>query len=186
MESMSTTRITWHDVLQAPEDGKRYEAIDGSLFVTPAPSVRHQRISFKLERELDRLLERPGYGLVFHAPIGVEFPGSEEGVQPDILFVSRQRLEIVHDDWIRGAPDFIVEILSPATAERDRDLKRKLYQRQGIAEYWIVDPESESVKVWRFAACATTPQVHHERAPVRVAGKTVGTIELAGIFPYDR
>jgi Uma2 family endonuclease len=183
---MPSTRITWHDALQAPDDGKRYEAIEGALFVTPAPSVRHQWISFNLERELDRWLVRPGYGLVFHAPVGVEFPGSEEGVQPDILFVSTQRLDIVHDDWIRGAPDLIVEILSPATAERDRDLKRKLYQRQGVAEYWIVDPESESIQVWRLAAGATTAEAYLERVPVRVAGQNVGTIELAGIFPPRR
>ena len=70
MESMPSTRITWHDALQAPDDGKRYEAIEGALFVTPAPSVRHQWVSFNLERELDRWLVRPGHGLVFHAPVG--------------------------------------------------------------------------------------------------------------------
>lgn len=125
---------------------------------------------------------RPGYGLVFHAPVGVEFPDTEEGVQPDILFVSTERLEIVHDDWIRGAPDLIVEILSPATAERDRDLKRKLYQRQGVAEYWIVDPVVESVEVWRFASGDDAPAVYADRIPVQWVGETVGAIELAKIF----
>lgn len=186
MERMASTRVTWRDVLQAPEDGKRYEAIEGALCVTPAPSVRHQWISFNLERELDRLLVQAGHGLVLHAPVGVEFPETEEGVQPDIVFVSTARSTIVHDDWIRGAPDLVIEILSPTTAERDRDLKRKLYQREGVGEYWIVDPEAESIEIWRFAAGVTTPELHSERMPVRLAGRTTGEIRLADIFPPKR
>ncbi len=186
MERMASTRVTWRDVLQAPEDGKRYEAIEGALCATPAPSVRHQWISFNLERELDRLLVQAAHGLVFHAPVGVEFPQTEEGVQPDIVFVSTARSTIVHDDWIRGAPDLVIEILSPTTAERDRDLKRKLYQREGVGEYWIVDPEAESIEIWRFAAGVTTPELHSERMPVRLAGRTIGEIRLADIFPPKR
>jgi len=88
---MSLPQITWQDVRQLPDDGKRYEAIGGELWVTPAPSVRHQRISVRLERALDDLLVRPGLGEIFHAPLGVEFPATGEGVQPDILFVSKER-----------------------------------------------------------------------------------------------
>ena len=162
---MASTRITWRDVLQAPEDGKRYEAMDGTLYVTPAPSVRHQWISSNLERQLDRLLVQPGHGLVFHAPIGVEFPDSEEGVQPDILFVSTARSEIIHDDWIRGAPDLVIEILSPATADRDHDLKRKLYQRHGIAEYWIVDLDARLTRGCRCCAIHWLPvMVSHPKS----------------------
>lgn len=117
-----------------PEDGKRYEAIDGELYVTAARSRRHQWVSGRLEVELRRLLEQPGHGWVYDAPIGVEFPESEEGVQPDIIFVSRARRERLVEEGIRGAPDLVVEILSPSTAERDLTIKRKLYERQGVAQ----------------------------------------------------
>lgn len=183
MERMASTRITWHDALLAPEDGRRYEAIGGELHVTPAPSVRHQRVSSNLEAALHRLLVEPGHGLLLHAPVGVEFPGTGEGVQPDIVFISRERLHIVGEDWIRGAPDLVIEILSPGTAGRDRDLKRKLYGREGVAQYWIVDPETETVEVWRFADGAEEPEVYSASLPVRLGALEFGTIALKDIFP---
>jgi Uma2 family endonuclease len=164
-----------------PEDGKRYEAIDGDLYVTPAPKPRHGWIAYELVRALHPLLVRPGHGRVFFAPIGVEFPDTEEGVQPDILFIANERLDIIGEDWIRGAPDLVIEILSPSTAERDRTVKLKLYQRQGVGEYWIVDPETKTVEVW--AAGSTRPATYTERVPVRSGGTVVGEIELADIFP---
>jgi Uma2 family endonuclease len=88
---MALSQITWHDVQQLPDDGNRYEAIEGELYVTAAPSLRHQRISMRLTLELHRLLVEPGLGEFFYAPVGVEFPATEEGVQPDLVFVSSQR-----------------------------------------------------------------------------------------------
>ena len=99
MERMSATRITWRDTLLMPEDGNRYEAIAGALYVTPAPTVRHQRVSKKLFTALVRLLEEAGYGEVLYAPVGVEFPDSAEGVQPDIVYVSRERSDIIGEDY---------------------------------------------------------------------------------------
>ncbi len=120
MLRMALAQITWQDVQQLPDDGNRYEAIDGELCVTPAPSGHHQRISMRLTLLLHRLLVEPGLGELLYAPTGVEFPATEEGVQPDLLFVSNQRRGILADPWIRGAPDLVVEILSPTTAHRDR------------------------------------------------------------------
>lgn len=181
---MSLPQITWQDVQQLPDDGKRYEAIGGELWVTPAPSVRHQRISVRLERALDDLLVRPGLGEIFHAPLGVEFPATGEGVQPDILFVSNERRGIVAEEWIRGAPDLVVEILSASTAERDRGIKRDLYERHGVAEYWIVDPEADAVEVWRFGADRRHERFT-DRLPVRLGEETVGRIDLGGVFARD-
>jgi len=166
-----------------PEDGKRYEAIDGELYVTAAPLLRHQRISANLFTALRSLLEEPGHGLVLFAPIGVEFPVTEEGVQPDLLFVSRAREAIIFEEGIRGAPDLVVEIASPSTASRDRTIKRKLYERQGVPQYWIVDPETESVEVWDFAAGAPRSRSYGERLPVRLGGVDHGEIELSKVFP---
>jgi len=182
---MSTTRITWQEAQLMPEDGKRYEAIDGELYVTPAPVLRHQWISSNLGAALRRLLMEPGHGWVFHAPVGVEFPETEEGVQPDIIFVSTARSERLVKEGIRGAPDLVVEIRSPSTAERDRTIKRKLYQRQGVAQYWIVDPESNSVEVWDFTAGAEQPARYEDRLPVSFGDHDFGEIELSEVFPPE-
>jgi Uma2 family endonuclease len=181
---MPLPQITWDDVQQLPDDGNRYEAIEGELYMTPAPSVRHQTISLRLTLELVRLLVEPEHGRIWEAPIGVRFADTGEGVQPDILFVSNERRGIVAPDELKGAPDLVVEILSPNTAVRDRDLKRRLYERQGIAEYWIVDPEAEAVDVWRFGE-----EPRNERfvdlLPVRLGTDQVGEIDLARVFAED-
>ena len=179
---MALPQITWQDVQQAPDDGKRREAIGGELYVTPAPSVRHQRVSQRLELALHRLLQEPGHGEVFHAPIGVEFPATGEGVQPDVLFVSEERKGIVASEWLRGAPDLVVEILSPATEDRDRGIKRELYQRQGVREYWIVDPEEDAVEVWSFGGDRAEQIRYADRLPVRLRGDVVGEIDLEDVF----
>ncbi len=182
MEGMPSTSITWQDVLLMPEDGNRYEAIGGELYVTPPPRLRHQEIARNLMDALLPLLQHPGYGELLFAPVGVEFPDTREGVQPDILFVSNERLGIVGDDWLRGAPDLVIEILSPSTAARDRDLKRKLYARHGVAEYWIVDPDSEAVEVWSFAAGSAERRLATDRLAVHVGDSVVGQIDLSRIF----
>ena len=182
MERMATERITWQDTLLMPEDGKRYEAIDGELYVTAAPLRRHQRVSLNLETALHALLDKPGLGWVYHAPIGVEFPETEEGVQPDIVFVSRRRAQVLVKEGIRGAPDLVIEILSPSTAGRDRTIKRKLYERQGVSQYWIVDPDSESVEVWGFDSRATKPARYVDRLPVNMDAEPVGEISLPKVF----
>lgn len=168
-----------------PEDGKRYEAIDGELYVTAAPSLRHQWISGNLEEALRRILMKPGHGYVFHAPVGVEFPETEEGVQPDIIFVTRARSERLVPEGIRGAPDLVVEILSPSTAQRDATIKKKLYERQGVAQYWLVDPDLNVIDVWDFAAGATEQTRFEDRLPVVLGGRNYGEIALAEIFPAE-
>jgi len=178
---MALSQISWNDVQQLPDDGNRYEAIDGELYVTPAPSIRHQRISMRLTLILNGMLVEPGLGELFFAPTGVEFPVTEEGVQPDLLFVSNERRGILADPWIRGAPDLVIEILSPTTAHRDRGVKRKLYDRQGVSVYWIVDPDARAIEVWTFGA-----EPGHGRytdvLPVTLAGEEVGEIDLAEVF----
>ena len=181
---MSLPQITWDHVKQLPDDGNRYEAIGGELYVTPAPSVRHQRISKRLYSALEGIVEEPGLGEVLFAPLGVRFPATGEGVQPDLLFVSNERREIVAPDELKGAPDLVVEILSPTTAGRDTDLKRLLYERQGVAEYWIVDPDARTVDVWRFGSDPRTERFVDE-LPVRLGNESVGEIDLARVFADD-
>jgi Uma2 family endonuclease len=182
VDRMATARITWQEAQLMPEDGKRYEAIDGELYVTPAPTRRHQWVSMKLVDALLRLLVHAGHGWVYHPPTGVEFPDTDEGVQPDIIFVSRARSETLVDEGIRGAPDLVVEILSPSTADRDRTIKKKLYQRQGVVQYWVVDLDAECVEVWDFESSSDTPARYVDRLPVRFAGNSIGEIQLPDIF----
>lgn len=178
---MSIPRITWKDIQELPEDGNRYEAIDGALYLTPAPSLLHQTVSLRIELALAHLLVGAGHGHLWHAPLGVVFPDTGEAVQPDIVFLSHARRAHMAPEGLRGAPDLVVEITSPATAERDRGIKRRLYGRQGVEEYWIVDPDERSVEVWRFGA---TPE--HERftarVPVRLGDETLGEIPLDEAF----
>ena len=186
VERMPSAQITWRDVLEMPEDGNRYEAIGGKLYVTPSPSETHQRTSGLLFVELFRLLDEPGYGRVYAAPFGVQHPVTGEGTQPDLLFVSTERLHIVHEDSIRGAPDLVIEIASPSTAHQDRTVKLDFYRRLGVAEYWDVDADAEQVLAWPLAAGATEPERYSDRVPVRLGGRIVGEIELARVFERAR
>ena len=133
-----------------PDDGNRYEAIEGDLYMTPAPSILHHRLTRALYEALKPLLTAPRRGELFWAPVGVEFPSTGEGVQPDLFFVSDEHRSRIGEHGIVGAPDLVVEILSPSTASHDRGIKRRLYERQGVGEYWIVDPDENVVDVWRF------------------------------------
>jgi len=184
---MPLTQVTWQDVQQFPDDGKRYEAIEGELYVTAAPSLRHQAISMRLTSALLKILVEGSHGTLWAAPTGVEFPSTGEGVEPDLVFVSNERRGILSPKWIRGAPDLVIEILSPSTASRDLKLKLRLYERQGVGEYWVVDPDEDDVTAWRFdsAAKGTTPVLgerHTDRLPVRVGDEVVGEIALSEIF----
>ena len=110
-------------------------------------------------------------------------------MEPDILVVSKARSGILADPWIRGAPDIVIEILSPTTASRDRGVKRKLYERQGVEQYWIVDPIAEAVEAWTFAATTDAQSDEQpgferftEKLPVRLTGEDLGEIDLVGVF----
>ena len=144
--SMAGPRFNYDDYKLLPEE-KRYEIIEGELLVTPAPSVRHQRLLMRLANKLYMSLEMERLGAVLPAPTDVVLD-HESVVQPDILFVSTARQEILRSDGaIHGAPDLVVEILSPSTAKRDQIVKRKLYQKYGVREFWIADPEAQTIEV---------------------------------------
>jgi Uma2 family endonuclease len=148
--AQTAPKLTYDDFVLFPDDGKRHELIDGEHFVTAAPNVRHQRVLQNLNRILDRFVEEHRLGRVFFAPLDVVF-SLHDVVEPDLIFVSRERESILATANLQGAPDLVVEVLSPATRRRDELLKRDLYERMGVAEYWVVDPLAETVKVYRRA-----------------------------------
>ncbi|MBI2911805.1 MAG: Uma2 family endonuclease [Chloroflexi bacterium] len=149
---MSTElRFTIHDLELLPENGNRYEVIDGELYVATQPHALHQYVCTRLGGELDAWSRQGGTGLTLAAP-GVIF-AEDDAVAPDLVWVRRERLaHVVWDDGkLHAAPDLVVEVLSPGpkNEERDRDIKLKLYSRQGVREYWIVDWRDLTVRVYR-------------------------------------
>lgn len=142
----SDIKFTYEDYKSLPEsETKRYELLEGELVVVPSPNERHQSVSRNLEFLLFKFVKDNNLGTVYFAPFDVVLGGNV--VQPDIMYISRDRLSIITKDEVRGAPDIVIEILSPATAARDRGLKRRLYGRHGVRELWIVDPDQETIEV---------------------------------------
>jgi Uma2 family endonuclease len=138
-------KLTYHDYVQLPDD-KRYEIVEGELFLVAAPHLCHQRILGKLWTLLYTHAKDNHLGEVFLAPCDVVL-SEITVVQPDLLFVSGEHQGILTDANIQGSPDLVVEILSPSTKQRDLGLKRNLYARYGVLEYWIVDPDAKTVEV---------------------------------------
>lgn len=139
------TRLTFADYLETSDD-ERYELLDGELVLSPSPKEIHQYISGILYLMIGTFVRERRLGKVYFAPFDVVLSDTDV-VQPDLLFVSNERIGIVTADNVQGAPDLVVEILSPATAERDRMLKLDLYARHGVIEYWIVDPDARTITV---------------------------------------
>jgi len=148
-------RLTYDDYVTFPDDGRRHELLDGEHIVTPTPVARHQRISGRLHLALGGHVQATLAGEIFYAPFDVIL-SDHDVVEPDLLFVSNERRSIVQD-WVRGAPDLVVEILSPSTRRLDEVTKRHLYDRFGVREYWIVDLDIDTVKVYRRAEDGSFP-----------------------------
>ena len=149
-QEIHSSHLTYEDYLQFPDDGKRHEIIEGDHYMTPAPRTKHQKISVNLATAVASFAKQHKLGLVLTAPCDVIL-SDENVVQPDLLFVSTARSALVTEDNIQGAPDLIVEILSESSRKKDEVTKRKLYERFGVREYWIVDPELEIVKIFKRA-----------------------------------
>lgn len=147
-------RKTVADFLALPE-GTLAELIDGEILMSPGPFIRHQRIVFHLAKILDAFVSERKLGEVLVAPVDVHLP-SADIVEPDIVFVSAANSGILQD-WIRGVPDLLVEVLSTTRIERDRIIKRQLYARNGVPEYWIVDPDNKSVEIFVLAGFQYEP-----------------------------
>ena len=122
-----------------PDDGNRYEVIDGVLYMTTSPSFFHQWILHQVFLALFQQIEAPGVGIVIWSPVGVFMPGCDP-VQPDLLVIRTADLGIIHDRRIYGVPALLVEVLSPSNPEQDREIKRRAYARAGVPEFWILDP----------------------------------------------
>jgi Uma2 family endonuclease len=147
---MSTVvkRWTYDDLAAMPEDNVIREILDGELFVAASPVTRHQRIVGRLFSEIARYLSSNPIGEVFIAPLDTVF-STDNVCSPDVFFVSNERASIITRKNIQGAPDFVIEVLSELNRRNDEVRKRAIYDRFGVDEYWIVDPEVNTVRIFR-------------------------------------
>ncbi len=138
---------TYQEYLELPDDGKRYEILKGRLEMTPAPSTRHQDVSRNLGTILWDFVKRHDLGKIYYSPVDVIFDQINV-VEPDIIYISKERQELIREKGIFGAPDLIIEIQSPGTLHVDAKRKKDIYERFGVREYWIVDPSEKKVEVF--------------------------------------
>jgi Uma2 family endonuclease len=145
-------KLTYEDYKSLAEsETQHFELLEGELIMVPAPSFDHQYISSRLEFELTKFVQENDLGIICHAPLDVVLSNTVV-LQPDIVFISKARYKIIHSEEVRGAPDLVVEILSPTTGLRDRTLKKTLYARHGVTEYWLVDLKGETIEVFKLTA----------------------------------
>ena len=176
-------KLTYDDFVLFPDDGKRHELIDGEHYVTPSPNTRHQQVSGKLHLLIGSWLETHPIGRIFYAPYDVVFSDFDV-VEPDLVYLSNERAaEVLTPLHARGVPELVIEILSKSTRKRDETIKRRLYERTGVTEYWVVDPVIDVVRVHR--------RVHDRFAtPIefaREAGDVLTTLLLPGLdMPLER
>lgn len=177
-----TAKLTYADFLRLPEDGQRHELLDGEHVVTPSPRTKHQAVVVNLTLLLATWARSADAGRVFTAPFDVVLSDSTV-VEPDLLFIAREHLDRLTDDNVRGAPDLVVEILSEGSRRRDEIVKRDLYDHFGVSEYWVVDPELETVKVYRREAAEGAEAADHYRRVAELAaeaGDTLSSPRLPG------
>jgi Uma2 family endonuclease len=164
-------RKTVEDFMKLPE-GTLAELIDGEIFMSAAPRMPHQGVILNLAFAFKAFADRGRSGRVVLSPMDVHLPTGDI-VEPDLIFVRQENIAIIQD-WVRGAPDLLVEVLSPSHPERDLIVKRDLYARNGVGEYWIVDPADRSVQILRLVLG------RYEPAGYRRGNQTLGTVFMPG------
>ncbi len=178
------TKLTVKDYMETPDD-VRCQLIDGELILAPSPTTKHQRISIEISMAVSQFVRRHGLGVVFYAPLDVLLTANDV-FQPDILFISNERREIRTAANIQGAPDLVVEILSPSTERHDRGRKQEIYGRLGVREYWIVDPQAETVEVLSESHSGLTATATYGFEDALVSPLLPGlSIDLAEVFAED-
>lgn len=177
-----TTLVTYDDYRNLPDDGNRYEIIGGELLMTPAPNTKHQRISHKLEYELEDYIQEHRSGEIFDAPMDVVLSMTDV-VQPDLMYISNERSQIITERNIVDIPDLIVEIISETTKVTDQTRKKTLYEKHGLKEYWLVYPDDEKVEQFILQDKKLALNKTFEKSDM-LSSKTIEgfTIELNAIF----
>lgn len=160
---------TAEDWENLPDDGRRYEIINGELFMSTAPSNFHQWIIFMLAELLGTPIKRQGIGYAFFAPIGVFMPDCEP-VQPDFIIVLMKNKHIIRDRRIQGVPDLLVEVISPGSRDYDEGVKKAAYEKAGVPEYAVIDPQTRQLRLYRLDKSGQypEPQIFNESDQVKL------------------
>ncbi len=143
-------KLTYEDFLHFPDDGRRHELLDGEHVVTPSPFLRHQVAVGNLHLSLGNHLRGRKLGRLFLAPFDIVL-SPHDVVEPDLLYLGQDRLDRITEKNVQGSPDLAIEVLSSSTRGRDRTIKRRIYRKFGVREYWMVDTKALEVTVVRFA-----------------------------------
>jgi Uma2 family endonuclease len=141
--------LTYEDYAALPNDGRRYEIIEGEVFMSPSPKQKHQSVIVALTEILASHVRTENLGRIYVAPFDVLL-SEHDIVQPDLVFVSESRRAIITADNIQGVPDLVIEVLSPSSARLDVVTKKSIYARCGVPNYWIVDPDREQVELFEL------------------------------------
>jgi Uma2 family endonuclease len=148
MTVSSSRKLTYEDYVLLPdEEGQRYEIIDGELFVTPSPIEKHQRIVVNFVRIIGNYVFEHRCGRLYVAPFDVVL-SRHDVVQPDLLYLTKEHASVLTEKNVQGAPDFVIEVLSEGKGRWDEGLKLRRYQQFGVAEYWVVDPKRDRIRVY--------------------------------------
>ena len=173
--------LTYSDYAALPDDGRRYELHWGELSVTPSPGTRHQRAIVALGSQLYQHVRARGLGEVFLTPTDCILSDITV-VQPDVLYVATDRLTIISERGIEGAPTLAVEVLSPSTTRIDRERKVRLYAEYGAAYYWIVDPVGRTIEAYKLVGGAYVPASSVTNEPVALPPFTDLQIDPAPLW----
>lgn len=165
---------TYQEYLELPPDGKLYQIIRGDLYMVPAPTTYHQEVAINLASILWNHVKKTGWGKIYSAPIDVVLT-STDIVQPDIVGISKERMGIVKEMGVFGAPDLIMEILSPSTHSIDVKLKKSLYERHGVFEYCLVYPDEKKVE------CFLLRQGSYTGPKVYLKDEEAGVVSVPGL-----
>lgn len=177
-------RMTAAEYFQMPEGPPYFQLVNGELYMSPSPVWRHNKVLLKIARLIGNFLEDDPVGELQIAPSDVEL-GIDDVYQPDLYFISKERLNIINVQGAKGAPDLIMEILSPSTARLDRNFKRAVYQREGVREIWFVDLWHDQIAVHRFtdaeaSAVITTLTLEDEITTPLLPGMTIALAKIFG------
>ena len=174
--------LTYEDYARLPDD-ERYELINGELTLMPSPKEIHQTMAGRLFLSVGTFVRAMHLGKVYFAPFDVILSDADV-VQPDLIFVSSERSHVITEDNVRGAPDLVVEILSPSTADYDRTVKRDLYARHGVPELWLVDPYAGTVTVLTPGADGYDVHAVHDDGDTLTSPTLAGfRLNLSELFP---
>lgn len=181
MVTTARTRLTYEDYLNTPDD-ERYELIDGELIVVPSPNFAHQEKQMSMGARMYLFVVERDLGWVLSAPMDVVLSDNDVA-QPDLLFISKEREHIITRACIEGAPDLVVEILSPSTSRRDWNEKRELYAEHGVKEYVVMDPSNKIV--WRLVLKNGTLEIektYYEGDTIALSAIEGFTVDVNDIF----